>query len=58
MFPMALSKKTVEKPGLAACIHQVIKITTRNKLSERYFLRLQLLDRWLILVSNQQSKLT
>ena len=30
MFPMALSKKTLKKPGLAACIHQVIKITTRG----------------------------
>ena len=55
---MTLSISTPNKLGPAAYVYQVINIKTSKKNSDKYFLILQLLYIWPMLVFSQPSKLT
>ena len=54
-LPYDTEQSPPNKSGPAACIYQVIRIKTSNKLSEIYFLKLCLLNKKPRLVSNQYS---
>ena len=56
--PNDIQQKTIDNLGFEACVHQVIRIKTSNNLSEIYFLRLRLLYRWFMLITNESLKLT